>query len=176
MAAGGSADRGESHPSAVRRRSGGHAHPDRSVGGEGVQLALDGAGFQLAHDGVRQGAELGFHKRRIAARRGGGEEGGVHLRRAVVDQPGQTARAAGIIEVQQGILGEEFAPEFQDIVQLKALEPARVAGRDRAGLVQIEHDIVEKKEHRQHPPSVRAHSGPLMLTILLHAIYLQVEQ
>jgi len=83
----------------------------------------------------------------IATGDGRGEQGGVHVRRAVVNQPGQAPRALRIVEVQQRILGEQFAAEFQHIVQLQGLEPARVAGRDRRGLVQVEHDVVQKKQH-----------------------------
>ncbi|MNN71255.1 hypothetical protein D3C81_1871740 [compost metagenome] len=63
------------------------------------------------------------------------------------DQPGQTPGACRIVPVQQGVFGEQVAAHFQHIVEVQLLEAPHVVARGRAGLVQIEHDVVQEKQH-----------------------------
>ncbi|WP_262423554.1 hypothetical protein [Brevundimonas denitrificans] len=67
--------------------------------------------------------------------------------------------------MQHGILGEQLARQFDHIVQIQPVEPARVGRRDRAGRVEVEHHIVQQKEHRTITICVGRIFRPLMVRL-----------
>jgi hypothetical protein len=73
------------------------------------------------------------------------------------------ASEGAIVPVQQRILGEQLAAQFHQVVEAQLLEPARIRRRDRRGLVQVEHHVVQEKEHRKatrSTPTVLSTTSP----------------
>ena len=143
------------------RGSGGEASPDRVIDGCGIGLTAPGAGMELAEDLVRQGAELRLDQRRVTSGFRRSEKGSGDFGAAVMDQPGQTPGTCRVIAVKQRVLGKQFATQLQQIVKAQLLEAARVGGRDRRGLVQIEDNVVEKKQHKHTHHHAGVMAAPL---------------